>query len=656
MSHRSQGESPLGAVITKDGVHFRVFSRHAEQVWLCLFDGEKETARLPMLRDGDDFVLFVKGLRAGQAYGFRADGPEGPRHHFDPSKLLADPAALALDRPWRWDPALALPRSAKADTAWLVPRALVTALPAPPKPQKPLPVLGGLIYELGVRSFTKLHPDIPEQDRGTLSALAHPAVIAHLKNLGVAAVELMPVTAWIDERHLPPLGLSNAWGYNPVTFMALDPRLAPGGIADLRLAVEALHAAGIGVILDIVFNHTGESDVHGGTLSLRGLDNAAYFRHDSHGNLINDTGCGNTLACHRAPVVRLMTEALRHFVIHAGIDGFRFDLAPILARRPHGFDPGAPFLKALADDPVLADRILIAEPWDIGPGGYQLGKFPENWLEWNDRARDDIRRFWRGDFHMSGALATRLAGSSDIFGNHGLAATTRSINFIAAHDGFPLADLARYRFRHNHANGENNRDGHTDNLSWNCGIEGETADFAILAARSRDARALIATLFATRGTLLLTAGDEFGRSQRGNNNAYAQYNPLTWLDWAGRDRELEAFTVKAAKFRAAHAAIGTAKLLNGKGRKVPDVLWFSQSGLPMDVHEWEHAERRFLGAAFHDEATDDRVALVINGDGWPADFHLPKARRGKKWRLALASTDCTQINIAARGLAWFEEL
>ncbi len=398
---------------------------------------------------------------------------------FDPAKLLVDPYALELDRRFVQHPRLA---QFGEDTADIVPRAIVTGSlpevpPAPPRFQR-----GGLIYELNVAGFTALHPDVPEAQRGTIAALAHPAVIAHLKKLHVSAVELMPIIAWIDERHLPPLGLANHWGYNPVAMMALDPGLCPGGVAELRETVAALHAAGIGVILDLVFNHSGESDIHGGTLSLRGLDPAAYAR-SADGTLINDTGCGNTLDFANPAVRRLMIDTLDHFVRHCGIDGFRFDLAPVIARGP-GFDPHAPIFAELAAHPRLADRVMIAEPWDIGPGGYQLGRFPANWLEWNDAYRDDVRRFWRGTGTV-GALATRIAGSSDLFG-----ADCRSINFLAAHDGFTLADTVAYEHRHNHANGEDNRDGHGENHSWNGGIEGPTDDPQVLARRAaRHARA-----------------------------------------------------------------------------------------------------------------------------------------------------------------------
>jgi glycogen debranching enzyme len=384
----------------------------------------------------------------------------------------------------------------------------------------------------------------------------------------------MPITAWIDERHLPPLGLVNAWGYNPVAMMALDPGLCPGGVAELRETVATLHREGIGTILDLVFNHSGESDVHGPILSLRGLDNASYA-HDPGCRLINDTGCGNTLDFSQAHVRQLALDTLRHFVAHAGVDGFRFDLAPVMARGP-GFDADAPIFAEIAADPLLADRIMIAEPWDIGPGGYQLGQFPAHWLEWNDRYRDDVRRFWRGDGSIA-ALATRIAGSSDIFGPK-----SRSVNFIAAHDGFTLADTTAHEQRHNHANGEQNRDGHGENLSWNNGVEGASKDPQVNAARLADRKAMLGTLFASSGAIMLTAGDEFGRTQQGNNNAYAQDNAISWINWKARDVALEAHAFALAEWRAG---------LAGAFEVFPDDgAWLRLDGEPMTVADWESSE------------------------------------------------------------------
>jgi len=586
-----------GAELTADGARFTVRAPSASSVTLCLFDqSDQEISRHDLEGDSGLFTAFVSGLQAGTRYGLRANGPWEPEagHRFDASKLLVDPYAIRLDRPFSYDPRLG---EFGEDTQGIVPKAILEAPLPPLNPGRPQCEPGGLIYEVPVRAFTLLHPDVPEEDRGTVRALAHPSIIDHLRKLHVSAVELMPIATWIDERHLPPLGLTNAWGYNPVTMLALDPRLAPGGIADLRYAVEALHAAGIGVILDVVFNHTGESDIHGPTLSLRGLGNETYYRHDKYtpGILVNDTGCGNTLACDQPEVQELVLETMRHFVTQAGIDGFRFDLAPILGRDANGFSPDARLLQLIVDDPVLHNRMLIAEPWDIGPGGYQLGNFGPPWLEWNDHARDDIRRYWRGDEAMTGALATRLSGSSDIFARNG-AIRTRSINFIAAHDGFPLGDLVSFEEKHNEANGEDNRDGHNANYSWNNGIEGPSDNPTILAAREADAQALIATLFASRGTILLTAGDEFGHSQGGNNNAYAQGNAITWRDWDKLNHARLDFTRAWAELRAQSPLLGRLNFLKDNDTTAtPDqVSWLTTDGHPMKPADWEDPARDTL--------------------------------------------------------------
>ncbi|MEO6717577.1 MAG: glycogen debranching protein GlgX [Novosphingobium sp.] len=583
-----QTDWQLGAFANGGLTRFAVRAPLARAMWLCLFEGEAER-RIAMDRQGENWTAELSGKLAGTRYGYRAEGDWAPElgHWFDPAKLLVDPYATELDHRFVQHPRLAV---FGEDTADIVPKAIVPpALPeCPLKP--PHFTLGGLIYELNVRGFTMLHPDVPEAQRGTIAALAHPAIIAHLKRLNVTAVELMPITAWIDERHLLPLGLSNAWGYNPVVPMALDPGLAPGGITELRETVAALHAEGIGVILDLVLNHTGESDVLGGVLSLRGLDNAAYA-HDSDGSLINDTGCGNTLDFANPAVRQLATATLRHFVRNCGVDGFRFDLAPIMARGP-GFDRSAPIFAEIDADPRLSDRIMIAEPWDIGPGGYQLGRFPANWLEWNDRFRDDVRRYWRGE-GSSGVLATRIAGSSDLFGPQ-----CRSVNFLAAHDGFTLADTVAYAERHNWANGEQGRDGHGENFSWNNGAEGGSDDPQVLARRSSDLRALLGTLFASTGTIMLTAGDEFGRSQLGNNNAYAQDNAISWIDWNRRDRYLEEYVAAISAWRNARLPAFTQFPEEGS--------WQSLDGTAMTVHDWEDPQ----GEGFR-HVSPDR-SLIIN--------------------------------------------
>jgi len=561
----------LGAILHGEGARFSVRSRHAEGIDLCLFDADGQERRLIMACEDDIWSLDVPDIEPGQRYGYRAYGPWQPERGlwFDSAKLLIDPYAIELDRRFAYDPRLG---RYGEDSAALVPRAIVPPRLPPCPPAPALSVEGGLIYEINVRAFTMLHPDIPEARRGTIAALAHPAILAHLQRLHVSAVELMPVVAWIDERHLPPLGLRNAWGYNPVAMMALDPGLAPGGVAELRGTVATLHAHGIGVILDLVFNHSGESDTAGPILSLRGLDSPVYYSHTADGTLINDTGCGNTLNAAEPTVRALILDTLRHFVRHCGVDGFRFDLAPIMARGP-GFDPQAPIFAEIAADPLLADRILIAEPWDVGPGGYQLGHFPAHWLEWNDRFRDDVRRFWRGDGSV-GLFATRLAGSSDIFGPR-----TRSVNFLAAHDGFTLADTVAYAGRHNAANGEQNRDGQSENFSWNNGVEGPSGDPAVIERRRQDLRALLTTLFASTGTIMLTAGDEFGRSQQGNNNAYAQDNAIGWIDWQARNLDLEDFTAALAAFRAEYRPSFATFPENG--------TWQRLDGGAMTPGDWE---------------------------------------------------------------------
>ena len=562
---------PLGSTVTPAGVYFAVVSRDAVQVTLCLFDGETET-RFPMQRKGDLHHLLLPGARPGQAYGYRASGPWSPENGllFDDSKLLADPYAMAVEKEFVFSPRLA---ERGYNTAALVPKSIVCNPPS--VAGEPCRFrAGGLIYEINVRGFSMRHPDIPPALRGTIAALAHPSTLAHLKKLKVDAVELMPIAAWIDERHLPPLGLRNAWGYNPVVPMALDPRLAPGGLEELRGTVAALHREGIGVILDLVLNHTGESDLLGPTLGLRGLDNR-YYAHDSQGTLINHAGTGNMLDAREPFVRRLVLDTLRHFVRHGGVDGFRFDLASILARGP-AFDPQAPIFAEIAADPLLSDRLLIAEPWDVGPGGYQLGRFPQHWLEWNDCYRDDVRRFWRGDPGSAGVLATRLMGSSDVFPG----TISRSVNFVASHDGFTLADLVAYRERHNQANGENNYDGHAENFSWNCGVEGPSGDPAILEKRAQSVRAMLASLFASRGAIMLTAGDEFGRTQAGNNNAYAQDNEITWLDWENRDRGLEDFVARLSTFRnSCRDALAPSFLAHAD--------WEDLDGTPMTPAKWE---------------------------------------------------------------------
>ncbi len=649
------GNPPLGATVTPEGTAFSVWSRNSARIDLCLFDktGSKQLRQLPMVRNGDLHSLTVADAPKGTRYGFRVDGVYSPDHGlwFDPSKLLVDPYAVELDRPFQHDPRLMI---FGEDTADLVPKAIVTEAKIV-KPKAPLFRAGGLIYEIAVKPFTILHPDIPEAKRGTVAALAEPVIIEHLKRLGVSAVELMPIVAWIDERHLPSLGLKNGWGYNPIAPMALDPRLVPGGIKELRKTVEALRKAGIGVILDLVFNHSGESDRFGTTLSMRGLDNLTYYRHvtDRPGELINDTGCGNTIACDHPVVEALILDSLRHFVHAAGVDGFRFDLASILGRDMGGFHREARLFQAISADPLLADRVLIAEPWDIGPGGYQLGNFPSPFLEWNDRARDDIRIYWRGDRHAIGALATALAGSSGSFARWGECGT-RTVNFIAAHDGFTLADIVSYAGKHNEANGEENRDGHNENHSWNNGAEGATGDPEILTARRHDVMALIGTLFSSRGTIMLTAGDEGGRSQNGNNNAYCQDNAITWLDWTAMDDDIVAHTAALSAMRRRFDVFDQTAFLTGNG----DVDWRRLDGQPMAVGDWEHpaTDNLMMVLATRDRTQKraTRLAVVINRSHAPHPVRLPDSIDGK-WQNVLARPAIPD-HVAPRSVTFFVEV
>ena len=646
---------PLGVTPTATGLNVAVVSAHAEAIHFCLFDAtgqvELQRIRLPA-RSGDVFHGHVDGIKPGARYGLRADGEWNPAagRRFNIAKLLVDPYALALDRPFRLDDVLFDARSRGVarddhDSAGVVPKAIVTPAAAPqPRLDPPIDWDRQVIYELHVRGFSKLNPAIPEALRGTFAGLGHPASVAHLKRLGVTTVELLPVAAWLDERHLPSLGLTNYWGYNPIAWMAPDPRLAPGGFAEVAAAVAALHEAGIAVILDVVFNHSGESDHLGPTVSMRGLDNAGYYRLDPRdpAHYVNDAGTGNILACDRPAVVRLVMDALRTWVERAGVDGFRFDLATTLARRDDGFDPAAPLLAAIDQDPLLRDLILIAEPWDIGRGGYQLGNFPAAWGEWNDRYRDTVRRFFRGDEGMIGDLATRLAGSSDIFTPRYRRAN-RSINFVTAHDGFTLADLVAHERKQNRANGENNRDGTDDNRSWNNGAEGETDDAAILARRRSDVRALLMALVFSRGTPMLTMGDELGRGQQGNNNAYAQDNALAWLDWATADRDLTDFTSEIIALRAAHPALRDPRPLTGQPISAggePDVVWYGPEGEPLDEAGWNASDARTLVAVFAvpmREGEVDRVCLVLHGGTTETELRLPPNAGGNPWNLAISS-------------------
>jgi glycogen operon protein len=628
MTHRcgdsAFADHALGVTPHGDGVRVAVPAPGAERVWFCLFEHGAEVLRAPLAPRGDGlFEAHVPGVGVGARYGLRAEGPR-ELGRFNPAKLLLDPFARALDAPLALHPSLF---DNAEDSAAHIAKCVVTA-PLPPLEWQPLPPAPLILYEAHVRGLTMRHPAVPEAMRGTFAALAQPSVIAHLAGLGVTAIELMPCAAWIDERHLPPLGLTNYWGYNPVCPLAPDPRLAPGGMAEVRAAVQALRAAGIAVILDVVFNHTGEGDDQGPTLNLRGLGEAHWYRRGH-----NQSGCGNVLATDRPWPLCLVMDALRHWALEAGVDGFRLDLATTLGRRdPDGaFDPAAPLFAAMRQDPVLRTRRMIAEPWDIG--GHTLGAFPPGWGEWNDRFRDDVRRFWRGDAGMVGALATRLAGSSDALP----ARPGDSVNFVTAHDGFTLADLVSFAHKHNTANGEDNRDGSDANLSWNNGHEGATDDPVIRARRASDVRALLATLLLARGVPMLAMGDELGRTQQGNNNAYCQDNALSWLDWGRADTALLGFTQRLIAARHAHPALHATRPLTGADE---DVQWLRLDGTRMEG--WEQAQS--LVMLLHER--EDRVLVAFHREESSAVLALPAPRWGHRWRLLADSAEPERDGIA----------
>jgi glycogen operon protein len=613
MSHSNSGSPfPLGVTPVESGVNVAVVSQHATRIFFCLFEGGAETRFELATRQGDVHCGFIPDVRVGQRYGLRAEGPYDATNLFDVSKLLIDPYSLAIDRSFTWHGDFAVKGT---ETSPIAPKCIVSA---PPPAARHLPYRAPrFIYEVAVKAFTKRHPLIPENIAGTVAALAHPVCIEHFLRLGVDTIELMPLMAWADERHLARQGLSNAWGYNPISFFAPDPRLAPRGLREIRETVAALHDAGIRVVLDVVFNHTGESDLGGPTASLRGLDNALYYQH-ANGVLVNDTGCGNTLDTNSAPVTELILTAMRHWVTRTGIDGFRYDLATVLGRGTNGFDGKAPLLQAIQQDPLLGPHIHIAEPWDVGAHGYQLGSFPSAWHEWNDRYRDDVRHFWRGDAGATANFATRLAGSSDVFARPDRRPSS-SINYVAAHDGFTLRDAVSHDHKNNFANGEGNRDGNSREPCW------------ISKDPERDVRALLACLFLSRGTVMLTAGDEFGRSQRGNNNAYAQDNETTWLDWASADQDLIQHVADLAKFRAEHAPYFADRFLTGQalaGQGYPDIQWLSEQG---GVLDWTGPSPDVFGLILSCPEAKERLLVWFNRQQQSVDIALPAAQTGFRW-------------------------
>jgi glycogen operon protein len=652
LAARTPPASAPGAHLDADGTRFVVASSRAERVELCLFsDDGAEERRVPMDPDGSGlWHCHVSGAGPGQLYGFRAHGPWRPHegHRFNAAKLLLDPYARAINGPIAWHPSLCDHRPGEPDAADTgdsaphLPRSVVVAPgfdwrgDAPPR----IPIQDSLIYECHVRGMTRQHPDVPEEQRGTFLGLASEPVLEHLRTLGVTAVELLPIMHAADDARLARLGLTNYWGYSTAAFFAPDARFATSArgaqVAEFREMVRRLHAAGMEVLLDVVYNHSAEIDVDGPTLSFRGLDNAGWYLTEADGSprYLDVTGCGNTLDVVNTPGRSLLFDSLRYWVTEMHVDGFRFDLAPALARG--GVFPGTlpTLFQSIAEDPVLAGAKLIAEPWDVGRHGYQLGRFPAGWSEWNDRYRDTVRRFWRGAASEVPGLATALAGSSDLFGDDGRGPHA-SVNFVSCHDGFTLADLVRYERRHNEANGEENRDGHATNWSRNWGVEGETRDPAIQEMRDRVARAMIATVLVSQGLPMIGHGDELLRSQRGNNNAYCHDSPLTWVNWnlGERERGMLRFVSEAAALRRRHPALRRLAFLAPPSADEGTVaIWLRSDGAIMTDNDW-HAANLHAFALQLRENGSDLLVILLNGGAAPVRFVLPPGN----WQVALSS-------------------
>ncbi|WP_028079533.1 glycogen debranching protein GlgX [Solimonas soli] len=645
-------DGPLGAHWDGRGTHFAVFSESAELIELCLFDASgRHELRLPMPECVDGIWRgYLPNARPGQLYGYRAYGAYEPKagKRFNPHKLLVDPYARQLAGELKWHDALygyrlGSPRGDlsfdRRDSAAYVPKAIVVddrfdwGDDHPPR----VPWSQTTIYEMHVRGFSKRRDGLYDHDRGTFGALGHPQTIDYLKRLGVTAVELLPTHAFVRDRYLVDQELTNYWGYNTLAFFAPDRAyLSDGTLGQIKWAIKQLHAAGIEVILDVVYNHTCEGNELGPTLSLRGLDNAAYYRllPNNLRHYINDTGCGNTVNLSHPATIRLVMDSLRHWVREFHVDGFRFDLGVTLGREPSGFDPGAGFFDALMQDPLLARVKLISEPWDIGPGGYQIGNHPAGMAEWNGKFRDDVRRYWKGDAGLRPALAARLQGSAEMFDHH-RRRPWASVNFVTAHDGFTLEDLVSYNGKHNEANGENNRDGSDHNDSSNWGVEGPTDDAGIVAQRERVKRAMLGTLLISHGTPMLLAGDEFGQTQKGNNNAYCQDNELSWLDWSRLDdprgAALRDFVAQMLALRREQPLLQGLQFQHARVELAPglrDVFWFDEDGVELSADDWNNPNARLLGlrrAGLRggNEREIDVVIALFNADGDSYRFELP---------------------------------
>lgn len=661
---------PLGSTYDGKGVNFTLFTENATALELCLFNDEGiETHKIPVTeRTHSHWHIYIPGLEPGQKYGYRVQGPYEPEngHRFNPHKLCIDPYAKALSGIEQWDDSLFGYKIndkkkdlsfSKTDSAPFVPKSVVIDdhFNWYGDTQLKIPLNKTIIYEMHVKGFTKRFPGIPDEIRGTYAAVRHPEVINYLKRLGVNAIELMPIHHFIHDRHLVNNNLSNYWGYNSINYFAPHPEYSAASIGveqiyEFKNMVKSLHEAGIEVILDVVYNHTGEGNEMGPTLCFRGIDNAAYYRLvDNNKRYYMDyTGTGNTLNTVHPTVLRLMMDSLRYWVTEMHVDGFRFDLASALAREFSDVDKWGSFFDVLHQDPVLSQVKLIAEPWDIGENGYQVGNFPQGWLEWNGRYRDVMRDFWRGENRKLGKFAWRFTGSSDLYYDD-WRRPVASINFITAHDGFTLQDLVSYNEKHNMANGENNRDGETHNRSWNCGTEGPTDDPDINHLRKKQVRNFLSTLMLSQGIPMLVAGDELGRTQNGNNNAYCQDNELSWLNWENADQELIEFTAQLIRLRMEHHVFSRLqwfKYMPIKGSDVKDIEWFLPNGDIMTVAEWDSDAAKSVGVylsgdgipgltADGNKIRDDNFYLIFNAHHKEKEFQLPNKEWGGQWVLIM---------------------
>ena len=667
---------PLGARYDGKGVNFSLFSENAWGVELCLYDRDgNETDRVKVTeRTHNSWHVYIPGLRPGQQYGYRVHGPWEPEKgaRFNPGKLLIDPYAKALNGTGEWNNALFGYETghqkkdlslSKADSAPYVPKCIVIddLFDWEGDTQLKIPLNQTVIYELHVRGFTRQLRTIPEKFRGTYAGLAHPETIKYLKNLGINAVELMPVHQFINDRHLVENGLSNYWGYNSINFFAPHPTYSACGwqdgqqVGEFKDMVKELHKAGIEVIIDVVYNHTGEGNEMGPTVSFRGIDNISYYRllEDDRRHYMDYTGTGNTLNTVHPTVLRLIMDSLRYWVNEMHVDGFRFDLATALAREFSDVDKWGSFFDVLHQDPVLSQVKLIAEPWDIGENGYQVGNFPAGWLEWNGRYRDSIRQFWRGEDEMLPEFANRITGSSDLYFDD-WRRPVASINFITAHDGFTLRDLVSYNNKHNEANKEGNKDGDDHNRSWNCGAEGETDDENIISLRKKQARNFLATLFLSQGIPMLLSGDEMWRTQKGNNNAYCQDNEISWVTWEERDESLTGFVAGLIRLRLEHPVFCRTKWFMSEplnGTRVKDIEWFLPEGSTMSEEHWNTSFAKSIGVFLSGDGIpgrdlrgeriiDDNFYLMFNAHDDTVIFRLPGEEYGNRWTKVIDTHDC----------------